>query len=213
MRRPNLLSGEDPPRPPSQKRSIEKRDRLKAAALQVFGEQGYEGASIEQIAARAGLAVGGFYLHFRSKRQLLLVLMDDLLEKLSRLDLMPAAGGTPRERLRELLTRAFSADLEYLPAYRAWQEAALSDPDLARKQQAIHTWTTARVRAVFEWLQSMPGARRGVDIGALAQAMDAFFWTLLAKAVHMRRAELAKWIGTSTHLIYHALFQDPLTGP
>jgi AcrR family transcriptional regulator len=66
-----------------QKRRMEKRARLKTAALALFGEKGYDGTSIDEVAHRAGLAVGSFYQHFRSKRQLLLVLMDDLLERLS----------------------------------------------------------------------------------------------------------------------------------
>src|SRR5207248_1674526 len=121
-------------------------------ALALFGEKGYEAASIEEIARRAELAVGGFYQHYQSKRQLLLVLMDELLERLSGLNLRPEGVGDIREGLRQLLSAAFSRDLRYLGAYRAWQEAALSDPDLARKQQAIHSWTTARVKAVLERL-------------------------------------------------------------
>ena len=206
--RPNLLAGEDLFAPPRQKRSREKRERLKSAALALFGQQGYEATSIEQIAARANLAVGGFYLHFRSKRQLLLVLMDELLEKLSRLSLALGAGTDPRQLLHELLSRAFSADLEYLGAYRAWQEAALSDPILSRQQQEIHAWTTLRVTAVFQRLHTMPGARSGVDIDGLAQAMDTFFWSLLARAAVMPKADLDRSIDSATHLVYHALFRD-----
>jgi len=87
------------------------------------------------IARRAGLAVGGFYQHYHSKRQLLLALMDELLEGLSQLHLRPQAAGDVRAGLRQLLSGAFSRDLRYLGAYRAWQEAALSDPGLARKQE------------------------------------------------------------------------------
>jgi len=206
--RPSLLAGEDLLARPRQKRSREKRERVKLAALALFGERGYEATSIEHIAARAKLAIGGFYLHFRSKRQLLLVLMDELLEKLSRLNLTLSAGADPRELLHELLSRAFSADLEYLGAYRAWQEAALSDPSLSRLQQEIHAWTTLRVTAVFQRLHAMPGARSGVDIDGLAQAMDAFFWSLLARAAVMSKADLDRSIDSATHLIYHALFRD-----
>jgi AcrR family transcriptional regulator len=207
--RPNLLAGEDLPPEPRQKRSIEKRERLKEAGLALFGEKGYEGTSIDEIAGRAKLAVGGFYQHFRSKRQLLLALMDELLEKLSQLSLRPKAGGDVREGLRALLSGAFSHDLRYLGAYRAWQEAALSDADLAHKQEAIHAWTTARVTAVFQFLGQQPGARPGVDIAGLSRAMDSFFWSLLARAVVMRKAELKQWIDSATHLIYHAMFVDP----
>ena len=208
-KRPNLLAGEDLPPDPRQKRSLAKRARLKAAALAQFGEKGYEGASIEEIAQRANLAVGGFYQHYRSKRQLLLALMDELLEKLSRLDLQPGAFTDVRTGLHALLARAFSHDLRYLGAYRAWQEAVLSDPDLARKQAAIHAWTTTRVTTVFRLLQQLPNSRPEVDIPGLARVMDSFFWSLLAQAVRMPAIELNRWIDAATHLIYHAIFLDP----
>jgi AcrR family transcriptional regulator len=207
-KRPNLLSGEDLPAEPRQKRSLEKRTRLKAAGMALFGEKGYEGTSMEEIAQRARLAVGGFYQHYRSKRQLLIALMDELLEHLSLLELRPQAGSNAREALEAVLSSAFERDLRYLGAYRAWQEAVLSDPGLARKQRAIHVWTTGRVEAVFQRFQQMPGARPGVDIASLARVMDSFFWSLLGEAVLMPRVELNKWLDSATHLIYHALFTD-----
>ena len=207
-KRPNLLDGEDLPCGPQQKRSLDKRARLKEAALGLFGEKGYEGTSIGGVARRARLPVGSFYQHFRSKRQLLLVLMDDLLESLSRMDLCPAAKGDVRGALGNMLSGAFSADLRYLGACRAWQEASLADAELARKEAEIHAWTTARVRRVFEFLQQLPGARRGVDVPGLARVMDNFFWSLLGQALRMSKVELKEWLESSTHLIYHAMFED-----
>ncbi len=207
--RPRLLRGEDLPGEPLQARSLEKRKRLKAAGVALFGERGFEGTSVEAIAGRAQLAVGGFYQHFRSKRQLLLVLMDELLEGLTTVELKPGAMKDPRAGLRGLLARAFSKDLSYLGAYRAWQEAVLSDADLARKQEEIHGWTTGRVTLLFEHLGQLPGARQGVDTSGLAQAMDTFFWTLLAKAGRIPKGQLNQQLEAATHLIYHALFTDP----
>ena len=207
-KRPHLLAGEKFPPEPQQRRSLDKRARLKEAGLELFGEKGYEKTSINEIARRAKLAVGGFYQHFRSKRQLLVALMDELLEKLSRLDFRPGAMADVRGGVRELLARAFSHDLRYLGAYRAWQEAVLSDADLARKQEAIHVWTTTRVATVFQMLQRLPGARRRVDTAGLARAMDSFFWSLLARAARLRKAELNQWIDAATHLTYHAMFTD-----
>jgi AcrR family transcriptional regulator len=208
--RPNLLAGENLPAAPRQKRSLEKRAGLKTAGLALFGENGYENTSVDQIARRAKLAVGTFYQHFRSKRQLLLALMDELLEKLSQMNFQPQpqASTDLRAGIRELLSRAFAHDLSYLGAYRAWQEAALSDPSLVKKQREIHIWTTGRVLRVFQFLQTLPGARRQVDIPGLARAMDAFFWSLLAQAAHLSETELDQWIDSATHLIYHAMFTD-----
>jgi AcrR family transcriptional regulator len=206
--RPNLLAGEDLLPKPQQRRSLAKRVRLKAAGLALFGEKSYERTSVEEIARRANLAMGSFYQHYRSKRQLLLELMDELLDHLSRLELRPKATADIRSGLRELLTRAFSTDLRYLGAYHAWQEAALSDPELTAKQKEIRTWTTARVLAVFNLLQRFPGARAGVDTATLARVMDSFFWNLLAQAPRLSKTELDQWIDAATHLIYHALFTD-----
>lgn len=205
---PDLLAGEDLPPEPQQKRSLEKRAQLKSAALALFGENGFERTSIEMITRRANLAVGGFYLHYRSKRQLLLALMDDLLTGLNRLDLRPTAGTNVKTALGGLLTRAFGRDLQYLGACRAWEEAVLSDPELAHKQQKIRAWTTGRVTNLFRLLQQMPGARIDVNVLALARVIDGFFWSLLAQAVRMPSVELNDWIDSATHLIYHALFLD-----
>lgn len=52
-------------------RGQQTRERLIAAALQLFAEHGYHGASMRQIAERADVAVGGIYNHFRNKEEIL----------------------------------------------------------------------------------------------------------------------------------------------
>ena len=47
------------------------RDRLLAAAVEVFVEQGYEGARLQDIARAAGLTTGAVYANFRGKGELL----------------------------------------------------------------------------------------------------------------------------------------------
>ncbi|MBN2880396.1 MAG: TetR/AcrR family transcriptional regulator [Clostridia bacterium] len=50
---------------------MELRDRIISAALEIFGENGYEKATIAQIVERAQSSKGGFYHHFESKKQIL----------------------------------------------------------------------------------------------------------------------------------------------
>lgn len=54
---------------PSPARRQRKRDLLEAA-LRVFGSKGYHGASLEEVAAAAGLSKAAVYLHFSSKEEL-----------------------------------------------------------------------------------------------------------------------------------------------
>jgi AcrR family transcriptional regulator len=208
MRRPQLLAGEDLLPAPVQQRSVRKREMIQQAALRRFGERGYNRTSLEDIAEEAGVAVGGIYLYFRSKRQLLLVLMDELLERLENLNVTPRSGPDIRAALHDMLTHAFSADVKYLGAYRAWSEAVRTDRELQAVDQKIRRWTTWRVRNVFERLQRAPGARPDVDAAALARTMDVFFWNQLARAATIKPRELREWIDSATHLIYHALFLD-----
>ncbi|MCS7173574.1 MAG: TetR/AcrR family transcriptional regulator [Armatimonadetes bacterium] len=49
-----------------------RRQQILEAAVAVFSEAGYEGATVRAIAERAGLAEGTLYLYFPSKRHLLL---------------------------------------------------------------------------------------------------------------------------------------------
>ena len=46
------------------------RERLLAAAAELFAERGVNGASVEQIAERAGYSRGAFYGNFTDKHEL-----------------------------------------------------------------------------------------------------------------------------------------------
>ncbi|MCP2168772.1 TetR/AcrR family transcriptional regulator [Goodfellowiella coeruleoviolacea] len=47
------------------------RDRLALAALELFGERGYEQTTVAEIAGRAGLTERTFFRHFADKREVL----------------------------------------------------------------------------------------------------------------------------------------------
>lgn len=160
---------------PRQARSIEKRRRLLDAARALFGQRGYEAISIEEITARAGTASGAFYIYFRSKRQLLLILMNELLARLAAINLTPSGD------LYAFLREALNADRESLGAIRAWQEAALVDEELAAMQRDILRWTEQRILRVLRKLVR----RKDADLPAFARMMDRHFWALLARAGSM----------------------------
>ncbi|MGB3316700.1 MAG: TetR/AcrR family transcriptional regulator [Albidovulum sp.] len=54
-----------------QKRTLETRARLIAAAEEVIAEAGYEAMRVEEVVQRAGVAKGTFFAHFRDKEALL----------------------------------------------------------------------------------------------------------------------------------------------
>ena len=117
---PNLLADQQLPPPPQQAWSRKKRDALFQSALALFARQGYEETSIVDIIHNAGVAVGGFYQHFASKRQLLLVLMDRLLHESS--EIMFPAGADVQD-IQSIIALAvlqgLQVDWSYAGAYRA----------------------------------------------------------------------------------------------
>lgn len=52
------------------KRGQDRREAILDAALDVFSAQGFAAARLDDVAARAGVAKGTLYLHFRSKQDL-----------------------------------------------------------------------------------------------------------------------------------------------
>ena len=58
----------------------ERMSGIVRAALEEFLAKGYEGSSMESIAARAGLSKGGLYHHFASKDEILLYVNEKLSE-------------------------------------------------------------------------------------------------------------------------------------
>lgn len=202
--RPDLLAGEELARVPSQRRSRTKREAILRAGVELFERNGYEATAIGHIVSRAGTSVGGFYQYFRSKRQLLLVLMSELLQKLEQIDMQPSGQTDLRSAIESVLRAGLATDLAYAGAYRAWREAMLSDRQLETLDEQMRAWTAGRLRAVFEMLAQLPRARRGVDVSTLAAVMDRLFWDLLASTLRSN-SRLIEALG---HIIYHSLFED-----
>src|SRR5260221_3320038 len=63
------------------------REKLFEAAARVFEEQGIGGASIEDLAAAAGLTRGAFYSNFKSKDELIIAMLEDHVEQTVRRNL------------------------------------------------------------------------------------------------------------------------------
>lgn len=82
-------------------RDPERSDHIIETAAVLFGEFGYGGVRMEDIAARAGVAKGTLYLYFKDKDDLFLALilrrMNDLFEQIQSL---AATESEPADKLR-----------------------------------------------------------------------------------------------------------------
>ncbi len=57
-------------------KSLQTRDELMAAAVELFGSRGFDATSVADITSRAGYAKGSFYRHWQSKDDLFLAIVE-----------------------------------------------------------------------------------------------------------------------------------------
>ena len=96
-------------------RSLKERQREERAALilkaaqDVLIEKGYYDASIDEIAARVGISKGTVYLHYASKEDLVVALIDQqIVEFLALIDQVISETTTVRARLEHILLYTYT---------------------------------------------------------------------------------------------------------
>jgi AcrR family transcriptional regulator len=91
----------------------ERREQLLDVGRTVFAERGFEGTSVEEIAAKAGVSKPVVYEHFGGKEGLYAVVVDREMRRLLEMVTGALTGGHPRELLEE----AAFALLDYIEQY------------------------------------------------------------------------------------------------
>ncbi|MCU1691108.1 MAG: TetR family transcriptional regulator [Frankiales bacterium] len=151
-----------------------------AGALEAFVELGYHGATVRDIAQRAGLSVPGVYHHWPSKQHLLVALLDLTMDDLLRRSREARAeGDSPVERLSRLveclaLFHTYRRDLGFIgasemrslqepdrtriAAARVEQQRMVDDEVLAAVRRGLATTSTPRdaARAVVSLCTALP---------------------------------------------------------
>jgi AcrR family transcriptional regulator len=181
------LSNPEPSRAQPRKRltADARRELIERAALAVFSERGYHGASIEEIARRSGVTPPVVYDHFASKlalhRRLLERTRDELLE-MWRANL---AGDEPAERRIPRALEAWARYVEEHPyAPRMFFHETTGEPEI----QAIHREVQQQARAAL-------GAVLGREPGAakVAGSADAQALEMAAEVIRAGLTGLAIW--------------------
>ena len=129
----------------------ERRESLLAAAREVFVEEGFHAAAMDDIAARAGVTKPVLYQHFGSKRDLYLAVLDagaeQFLESVGR-------ALTSTENNRDRVTATINAYLKFLnhddEAYRlVFQSDLVNAPDVRARVQRVNTLSAELVSDVI----------------------------------------------------------------
>ncbi|GAB3082214.1 TetR/AcrR family transcriptional regulator [Micromonospora schwarzwaldensis] len=146
------------------RRREDTRQRLFVAAVDLIAEQGFSATTVDDIAARAGVAKGTVYYNFESKT----VLFEELLRHgigLLTAEFRAAVDGLPP---REALAALVRAELDYIRRYRAFAQLLLSEMWRTNRewQQTLRLLRGEAIEVIAETV------RAGVDSGDLPADLD-----------------------------------------
>jgi AcrR family transcriptional regulator len=147
------------------------RRRIVTAAAELFIGGGYTATTLEQIAARAGVAVQTVYFHYGNKRSVLKEAVDVAAagddEPLGVLDRpwLDEARAEPDPRRVIALWTAYGRGIvtRVGPIMRVVRDAAVVDPDMAEQWTTNETETATAFRVLAEQLQAMGALRVTAD--------------------------------------------------
>lgn len=163
------------------------RDRLIAAATEVFAERGYDGAGVAEIARRAGLTTGAIYSRYRGKADLLVDALDETLARQLEIVLTDTAAARPNDALSLLGAQLLADDKQHASVLLL--EAVVAgrrDPELNATLYRRLEDERARVSKVIE-----EGKAEGVfDPDLQTDAVVAFCQSIGLGFVLLRTMEL-----------------------
>ena len=193
------------PQPPRQERSRRTFERLLAASLEVFREKGYEGASLEEIAARAGGGVGTFYGRFRGKRQAVVLLMHRYLRE----DLAPGIASLdfthdPLASLERLMRRILVPEGPFAGFWRAWHQAVEKDRALEAYDESVRAWAQAAIEHAINRAAAVRPVRPDLDPAVTAYLIRAMLWRLGVTNV----VEPEAVVRATARMVFHAICPD-----
>jgi AcrR family transcriptional regulator len=162
-----------------------RREVIEAAALEVFAERGYHGASVDEIARRSGVTPPVVYDHFASKLELHRRLLERTRDELLAMWSAQLAGDAPAE---ERIPRALDAWARYVEKHpyapRMFFNETTGDPEV----QAIHQEVKTQGAAA---LGSILGREAGAE--KIAGSADRESLEMAAEVIRAGLTGLAIW--------------------
>ncbi|MFE3292389.1 TetR/AcrR family transcriptional regulator [Rhodococcus sp. NPDC059234] len=170
----------DAPDRPLSVRRTRTRDRLLAAALDVFAEEGFGRSTVEQVCERAGFTRGAFYSNFESLDELFLVMWEQhSTAMLAGIREAVAAAEAVADAESVDLDQAAAGILAAIPVEDRWYRItaeftahALRNPALRSVMVAREAAILAAILPIVESALARAG-RRVTDPGELGRALVA----------------------------------------
>lgn len=183
-----ITAVKQPPKPRTgirQERARQRRHHLSQVVMQLIQERGFDTVSVNEVAARAEMSIGGLYRYIDTKNDLLEMVCDEINDNLIE-DMVAAAEiahgvkDKLQAAIRTYWERHWDAAPSILVAYREYQSLG----EAAKKRY------TAEERKIAEFFGDL--IRAGVAVGEFRKVDDRLLAHEIILLAHMRA--LKGWI-------------------
>lgn len=157
-------------------RTERNRSLLLAAARRVFLKRGYHGATLEQIAEKAGFSTGVVYSQFDGKADLFLTLLESRIEERAASNMRVAESLGRDSGIERLLEHAASIDRaepEWGLLVIEFRVHAAREQELGRRYAALHARTVAGMERAIALLCERSGGSPPLPPAELARLVVA----------------------------------------
>ncbi|MFZ5633554.1 MAG: TetR/AcrR family transcriptional regulator [Bacillota bacterium] len=154
-------------------REHHKRSSIFDAAMAVFSEKGFEKATVDEIAERAGIAKGTIYNNYGSKKNLFLSLIEEGIERLETAVKKEIAR---RNNILTQLEAVITVQLQFFEEYKNYCKVLLSevwgqDTRWKEKAERIRSGYLSIIRDLIEAGKSQGLINEALHTGTTASAL------------------------------------------
>ena len=183
------------------------------AAVACFEKHGYEETTTAEIARRARIAVGTFYLYFADKRAILLELLDGTINEIANYVVQNLQSDAwrhadARASVRQLIDALFHTRTINPGLQRILWERYFKDPRFRAAVQVIEHRIRAAMLERFAALDA-EGRLRVTDLAAAAFVVyTAIEWTASRLVLGEGSTEIAPAVEAASDMLSRFLFRD-----
>ncbi|MFZ5815949.1 MAG: TetR/AcrR family transcriptional regulator [Bacillota bacterium] len=157
------------------------RDRVLEAALRLFSENGYRGATTAEIARQAGVAEGTIYRYFRDKKELFLACVEPVIQEAIRRENTLPREGSPREILRRRIIERVRVIRENLPVFHILFTESRFHPEIASiLLQQVSTSISAQEKEAIQRAVESGAFRRPPNPLIMSVGLTSAIWAMVA---------------------------------
>ena len=205
------MDNEKTVRQPKQKRSIQMKEKILSAAMQLICDKGFFETTTNEIAKAAGISIGSLYSYFSDKDTILAELLErhhqhfmSVFEVLSTEMNVQLSSENLHEWLRRLVMKLIDLHLSVKDFNRALSELYYAKPEVAA---ILDSHEEEIRRAVLELLRENLSRVQADDLEAASVVIVDFINALVDRAVFKSTSiENERILDVGTDMLYMACF-------